>query len=100
MVGSRQRVFLLLRAVSGALSVMLRRILVVASRLLRDRNFMALWAGQSVSEIGSAITVLALPLLAITSLHAGTLQVGILQACSTASFLLVSIPAGVLVDRS
>lgn len=73
---------------------------MTASTLLRDRNFMALWAGQSVSEIGSAITGLALPLLAVTTLHAGTVQVGILQACSTIPFLLVSIPAGSLVDRS
>lgn len=73
---------------------------MATSTLWRDRNFMAMWAGQTISEMGSAITGLALPLLAITMLGAGTGQVGILQACSAASFLLASIPAGVLVDRS
>jgi MFS family permease len=73
---------------------------VADAKLWRDRNFMALWSGQSVSEMGSAITALALPLLAIATLGAGTGEVGILQACSTAAYLFTSIPAGVLVDRS
>ncbi|MEV6847575.1 MFS transporter [Actinoplanes sp. NPDC051411] len=68
--------------------------------LWRDHNFVALRAGQTVSEMGSAITGLALPLLAIGTLGAGTGQVGVLQACATGAYLLASIPAGVLVDRS
>jgi MFS family permease len=73
---------------------------VADAKLWRDRNFMALWTGQTVSEMGSAITGLALPLLAIGTLRAGTFEVGALQASSTAAYLLTSIPAGVLVDRS
>ena len=67
--------------------------------LWRHRNFMLLWAGQTVSEIGSAITVLALPLTAVVTLHVSTLQVGLLSAATTAAWMLVALPAGVLVDK-
>ena len=49
---------------------------------------------------GQQFSVLALPLLAAVSLKAGPLQMGLLVACETAPFLLFSLPAGVLVDRS
>lgn len=68
--------------------------------LWRHRDFLLLWGGQSVSEIGSAITVLALPLAAVVLLNASTFQVGVLTAMSTLPFLLVALPAGALVDRA
>jgi MFS family permease len=40
--------------------------------LWRHRNFVLLWSGQSVSEVGSAVTVLALPLTAVVVLRAST----------------------------
>lgn len=49
---------------------------------------------------GQQFSVLALPLLAAVSLKASPLQMGLLVACETAPFLLLSLPAGVLVDRS
>ncbi|HEX2039113.1 MAG TPA: MFS transporter [Acidimicrobiales bacterium] len=67
--------------------------------LRRNRDFGRLWAGQSISQLGSQVTVLALPLVAIRILHAGPLEVGALAACETAPFLLVGLPAGVWVDR-
>ncbi|MHB1875668.1 MAG: MFS transporter [Streptosporangiaceae bacterium] len=67
--------------------------------LWRHRDFMLLWGGQSVSEIGSAVTVIALPLTAVVALHATTFEVGALTAAGTVSFLLVALPAGMLVDR-
>lgn len=67
--------------------------------LWRHRDFMLLWGGQSVSEIGSQITVLALPLVAVVLLHASTLQVGLLSAAETSAYLLVALPAGALVAR-
>jgi MFS family permease len=60
---------------------------------------MMLWSGQSISEIGSAVTQVALPLTAVVLLHASTFGVGLLSAAGTASFLLVALPAGLLVDR-
>jgi MFS family permease len=67
--------------------------------LWRHRDFMSLWIGQSVSEVGSSVTMVALPLAAIVLLHASAFQVGLLSAAGTASFLLVALPAGLVVDR-
>ena len=53
--------------------------------LWRHRNFLLLWSGQSVSEMGSSITQLALPLTAVVVLRASTFQVGLLTAASTAA---------------
>lgn len=69
------------------------------SSLWRHRDFLLLWGGQSVSEMGSAVTVLALPLTAVVVLRASTLQVGLLSAAATAAFLAVALPAGAVVDR-
>ena len=69
------------------------------SSLWRHRDFLLLWGGQSVSELGSAVTVLALPLTAVVVLRASTFQVGLLSAASTAAFLAVALPAGTVVDR-
>ena len=44
--------------------------------------------------------MLVLPLLAAVSLKASPLQMGLLVACETAPLLLLSLPAGALVDRS
>jgi MFS family permease len=52
-----------------------------------------------VSQLGSQVSLLALPLLAIKTLHATTFQVGALSAVEFAPFLLVGLPAGVIVDR-
>jgi hypothetical protein len=67
--------------------------------LWRHRDFMLLWTGQSVSELGSAVTVLALPLIAVVLLGASTFEVGLLAAATTVPFLLIALPAGLAVDR-
>ncbi len=60
---------------------------------------MKLWGGQSISLLGSEITLLALPLTAILVLQATPLQLGLLGAAQSAPFLLLSLPAGAWVDR-
>lgn len=67
--------------------------------LIWHRDFRRLWEGQSVSELGSQVSLLALPLVAVLTLHATTFEVGALTASSTAAFLLVGLPAGAWVDR-
>jgi MFS family permease len=67
--------------------------------LWRHRAFGLLWAGQSVSRLGSQVSILAVPLVAIDSLHATTFQVGVLTAMETLPFLLVGLVAGAWVDR-
>jgi MFS family permease len=67
--------------------------------LWRHRDFLMLWSGQSISEIGSSVTNLALPLTAVIVLKATTFQVGLLTAATYASFALIALPAGAIVDR-
>ena len=67
--------------------------------LWRHRDFMLLWSGQTVSEMGSAVTQLALPLTAVVLLRATTFQVGLLTAATTLAFAVIALPAGALVDR-
>ena len=67
--------------------------------LWRHRDFLLLWGGQTVSEIGSQVTVLAMPLVAVLVLRASALQVGLLSAAQTVAYLLVSLPAGAMVER-
>jgi predicted MFS family arabinose efflux permease len=67
--------------------------------LLRHRDFRRLWAGETVSEIGTQVSILAVPLVAVRSLHASTFQVALLIATSTVGFLVAGLPAGAWVDR-
>src|ERR671910_2684880 len=67
--------------------------------LWRHADFRRLWAAQSASLIGSEITALALPLMAVLLLDASPVQMGLLAAAGTAPFLLCSLPAGVWIDR-
>ncbi|MGH9305055.1 MAG: MFS transporter, partial [Acidimicrobiales bacterium] len=67
--------------------------------LIGHHDFRLLWGGESISELGSQVSLLAIPLVAVRSLHATTFQVGALTAASTAAFLLVGLPAGAWVDR-
>lgn len=68
--------------------------------MLRQRDFVLVWAGETVSALGSAVTVLALPLIAVTVLSASVLQVGVLAALGTVGWLLLSLPVGAGVDRT
>lgn len=67
--------------------------------LFHHRDFRRLWVGDAVSQIGTQVTLLAMPLVAVKTLHATAFQVGVLTACETAAFLLVGLPAGAWCDR-
>lgn len=60
---------------------------------------MLLWGGQTISQLGSAVTDLALPTLAVFQLGAGAAQVGLLVACARLPFPLLALPVGAIVDR-
>src|SRR2546421_4254706 len=62
-------------------------------------DFTKLWSALSISLMGSAITTLALPLIAARTLGASAFQMGVLAAASQAPFLFFSLPAGAWVDR-
>src|SRR3954467_5859360 len=67
--------------------------------LWQHADFRRLWIGETVSHFGTAISQLALPLVAILTLHASTFQVGLLTAVELSAFLFVGLPAGAWVDR-
>lgn len=65
----------------------------------RHRDFRVFWAGLAVSDLGSAITYLALPLTAIGVLGAGAREMGWLVALQQLPVPLFGLFAGVWVDR-
>jgi len=69
------------------------------SGLWRDVEFRRFWSGNSVSDFGTSITSLALPLTAIAVLDAGALEMGVLVALGQAPVPLLGLFAGVHVDR-
>jgi MFS family permease len=67
--------------------------------LWRHRDFVKLWSAQTISQFGDEITGLALPLVAIITLGATPLEIGLLGTFQFLPFILLTIPAGVWVDR-
>jgi len=62
-------------------------------------DFVKLWTGQSISEVGSQVSQLALPWLAAVGLHASPFQFSLLGVLGFMPFILFALPAGVWVDR-
>jgi MFS family permease len=67
--------------------------------LWRHADFMKLWTAETISQLGTQVTLLALPLTAILILKATPFQVGLLSTIEFLPFILVGLPAGVWVDR-
>jgi len=68
--------------------------------LLRQPEFLKLWAATSISQVGDQITYLALPLVAVLTLDASALEMGLLTAAELVPALLFSLMAGVWIERS
>jgi predicted MFS family arabinose efflux permease len=66
--------------------------------LRRNRDFQLLWIGQAISALGSRASTVAYPLL-VLALTGSPAQAGIVGFAATIPYLLVQLPAGVLVDR-
>jgi MFS family permease len=67
--------------------------------LWRHPDFIKLWSAETVSQFGTQVSQLALPLAAIDVLDASAFEVAALTTVEFLPFLLVSLPAGVWVDR-
>ena len=67
--------------------------------LLRQPEFLKLWAAQSISQLGDQVTLLALPLVAVLTLDASAAQMGFLVAAELMPHLLFSLFAGVWIER-
>ena len=68
--------------------------------LLRQPDFLKLWAAQSISQLGDQVTLLALPLVAVLTLDASAAQMGFLVAAELLPHLFFSLLAGVWIERS
>ena len=68
--------------------------------LWRHPEFVKLWVGQTISQFGTQVSQLAIPLTAALVLHASPAQMGLLSALEFAPFLALSLFAGVWVDRT
>jgi Na+/melibiose symporter-like transporter len=67
--------------------------------LIHHHDFRQLWAAETISQIGTQITQIALPILAVITLSATEFEMGILIALETLAFLVIGLPAGAWVDR-
>jgi MFS family permease len=62
-------------------------------------DFRSLWAAETISQFGTQVTLLALPLVAIVTLEESAFRVALLTTAEFLPFLLFTLPAGVWVDR-
>lgn len=67
--------------------------------LWSHREFVKLWIGQSISQVGSRITRTALPFAAVLALGAGPFEMGLLSGAAAAAPLLFGLFAGAWADR-
>ena len=72
---------------------------MVNASLWRHPDFMKLWAGQTISALGSVVTRTAIPLVALLVLGAGPLEMALLVVAASLATLLVGLFAGAWVDR-
>ena len=67
--------------------------------LWRHADFLKLWSAETVSQFGTQVSQLALPLAAVLVLDASAFQVAALGTVEFLPFILFTLPAGVWVDR-
>jgi MFS family permease len=72
---------------------------VATPTLARNTDFSYLFAAAAVNRLGTSVSYVAMPLVAVTSLDATPGQVGLLGALATAAFLIIGLPAGAWTDR-
>lgn len=70
-----------------------------APRLTRHPDFLKLWTAETISVFGTQVTNLALPLVAAQILAVSSFEFGLLGTIEFLPFVLLSLPAGVWVDR-
>jgi MFS family permease len=67
--------------------------------LWRHADFMKLWTGQTISQLGSVVTRTAVPLVALLVLGAGPFEMAGLVVAASLAVLIVGFVAGAWVDR-
>jgi len=66
---------------------------------VRTGLFWRYWTDSTVSNVGDAISAVALPLTAVTVLHASSFQVSLVTAATYVAWVVVGLPVGVIVHR-
>lgn len=94
-----QAVLTLLSWLQSRIRSVLRLPALPSGDLLHDPNYRRIFASVVITHFGAQITMLALPLTAATVLNASPTQMGFLMAFELAPFVLLSLPAGVWLDR-
>ncbi len=69
------------------------------TRLSEVPGYRRFWTAGTVSDLGGSVTGLALPILAVVTLHASATGLGLLNGARWVPYLLFGLLAGVLVDR-
>lgn len=67
--------------------------------LWRHRDFRVFWCGETTSQVGTAVSSVAVPLVAVELLHASAFVVTVLTAATWLPWLILGLPAGGWVDR-
>ncbi len=67
--------------------------------LWRHSDFLKLWSAETISQFGTQVSGLALPLVALLVLDASAFEVAALGTVEFLPFILFTLPAGVWVDR-
>lgn len=65
----------------------------------KSRNFQLMITAVTLSQVGTALSTVVVPFVAVVSLDATPLEVGVLTSLETLGFLLIGLPVGAWVDR-
>src|SRR5713101_6459376 len=75
-----------------------RNLLIDLSPLRESREFRLLWTGDSISDIGSHITAVAIPFQVFNLTHHSSLAVGLLGLCALVPLLTLPLVGGAIAD--
>ncbi len=67
--------------------------------LLRHPDFLKFWTAQTVAQFGSQVSLLAIPLVAISFLDSSPAEVALLSTMEFLPFVFFTLPVGVWIDR-
>lgn len=61
--------------------------------------FWRYWTGSTISQVGDAVTSVGVPLIAVITLRASAIEVGLVTGAGDLAWTLIGLPAGVIVGR-
>lgn len=72
---------------------------LTSERAARDPSFVRFWMADAISNLGTFVSMLAIQLLLIETMHADQTALGVVRAAQWLPYLLFGLLAGVVVDR-